>query len=148
MSQVSEASPPVLNTVTSAPPFAALTGRVLLAALFVLSGVEKVLDPQVVIEQINATGLPFPELGFAGAVAIELGGSAALLAGYRTRLAAAGMALFCVVTAALFHNQWSDKDQFLHFFKDIAIAGGLLQVTVFGAGAWSLDARRGTRSTS
>lgn len=144
MSRVSEltARPAAHDPASSAGSAGALAGRLMLVALFVFSGLAKVQDPQAVIVEIQAIGLPFPELGLLAAVAVELGGSAMLLAGYRTQLAAAAMAAFCVVTAALFHNHWSDPDQLLHFLKDISIAGGLLQVSVFGAGRWSLDAWR------
>ncbi|WP_234843501.1 DoxX family protein [Sinorhizobium meliloti] len=52
------------------------------------------------------------------------------------------LALFSVATALTFHNNLSDLNQFIHFFKNIAMAGGLLQVVAFGAGRYSLDARR------
>jgi len=67
----------------------------------------------------------------------------ALLLGYRTRAVAAILFLFTLVTAALFHNHFADQNQFIHFFKNVAIAGGLLNVVAFGGGRFSLDARRG-----
>lgn len=121
---------------------AAITGRLLLAMLFVLSGWSKVMDPAGTIHEINAVGLPLPQLGLVSAICVELGGSAALIVGYKTRLAAALVAGFSFATAVLFHNHWADPDQYLHFFKDVAIAGGLLQVFAFGPGLWSFDARR------
>jgi putative oxidoreductase len=69
-------------------------------------------------------------------------GGLSLLAGYRTRVVAAVLAAFTLATALAFHNDLADQNQFFHFFKNIAITGGLLQVVAFGAGRISLDARR------
>lgn len=122
---------------------AALAGRVLLSAIFILSGLSKVSVPAGMIAYIESVGLPFPTLALALAILVELVGGVALIVGYRTRLVAAGLAVFSVATALAFHNQLGDQNQFIHFFKNIAMAGGLLQVVAFGAGRFSLDARRG-----
>lgn len=121
---------------------AALTGRVLLSAIFLLSGISKLSAPAGMIGYIESVGLPFPTLALAIAILVEVVGSIALILGYRTRLVAAGLAVFSVATALAFHNQLSDQNQFIHFFKNLAMAGGLLQVAAFGAGRFSLDARR------
>lgn len=121
---------------------ASLAGRVLLSAIFVLSGISKVSAPAGMIGYIESVGLPFPTLALAIAILVEVVGGIALILGYRTRLVAAGLALFSVATALAFHNELADQSQFIHFFKNIAMAGGLLQVAAFGAGRFSLDARR------
>jgi putative oxidoreductase len=121
---------------------ASLAGRVLLSAIFVLSGVSKISAPAGMIGYIESVGLPFPTLALAIAILVEVVGGIALILGYRTRLVAAGLALFSVATALAFHNELADQSQFIHFFKNIAMAGGLLQVAAFGAGRFSLDARR------
>src|SRR5258706_8562654 len=118
-----------------------LVGRVLLAAVFVLSGVGKIAAPEATLGYINAVGLPLPQLAFLGAVAVELGGGLLLLVGYQTRIAAIALAVFSIVTAVVFHSAIGDQNQFAHLLKNLAIAGGLLQVAAFGAGAFSLDAR-------
>ncbi|MDU9026021.1 DoxX family protein [Pseudomonas corrugata] len=120
----------------------ALSGRILLSAIFLLSGVSKISASAGMIAYIGSVGLPFPSLALAIAILVEVGGGIALVLGYRTRLVAAGLALFSVATALAFHNQLGDQNQFIHFFKNIAMAGGLLQVVAFGAGRFSLDARR------
>jgi putative oxidoreductase len=119
----------------------ALTGRVLLAAIFVLSGVGKAADPAGTIGYISAAGLPMPQLAYAGAVLVELGGGVALILGYRTRLVAAALALFSILAALGFHSALSDQNQMIHFLKNFAMAGGLWQVVAFGGGRFSLDAR-------
>jgi len=117
-------------------------GRVLLSAIFLASVVGKIQEPAGTIGYIASAGLPFPQLGYALAVLIELVGGLALLVGYRTRIAAGALAIFSLAAAAGFHSNLADLDQFIHFFKNVAIAGGLLQVVAFGAGAFSLDAYR------
>jgi putative oxidoreductase len=119
-----------------------LAGRMFLSAIFLISGVGKVAAPAATIGYIASTGLPFPQLGLAIAVFTELGVGTALLVGYRTRMAATWLAIFCLATAAIFHSSFGDQNQFIHFLKNIAMCGGLLQVVAFGPGRFSLDARR------
>jgi putative oxidoreductase len=130
----------VRSDVTQAS--AALIGRVLLSAIFILSGFSKVAAPAMMVGYIGSVGLPFPQLALALAIVVEIGGGLALIAGYRTRTVAAVLAVFSVFTALAFHNALGDQNQFIHFFKNIAMAGGLLHVVAFGAGRFSLDARR------
>jgi putative oxidoreductase len=118
-----------------------LIGRILLAAIFVLSGVGKLGAPAATQGYIAAMGMPAPLLGFLGAVAIELGGGLLLLVGYRTKLVAAVLAAFCIVTAFIFHHALADQNQMIHFLKNFAMAGGLLQLVAYGSGRISLDGR-------
>jgi len=122
---------------------AALIGRVLLSVIFILSGFSKLAAPAMMIGYIDSVGLPLPHVALAVAIIVEIGGGLALIAGFRTRTVAAVLALFSVFTALAFHSALADQNQFIHFFKNIAMAGGLLQVVAFGAGRFSLDARRG-----
>ena len=121
---------------------APLAARFLIAPLFLLSGLNKLGSAEAAIAWIDAAGLPFATLGYIAAVVVEIFGSLALIAGFKTRYVAAIMALFTVAAALAFHNQLGDQNQFIHFFKNIAIAGGLLQIVAFGAGRFSLDALR------
>lgn len=124
------------------PAVLPLVGRIGIASIFVLSGLAKIGAPGAALAYIASSGLPFPELGLAIALFVELGVSAALVIGWRTRAAALVLAAFSVVTAFAFHNHLADQNQFIHFFKNIALAGGLLNVVAFGGGSLSLDARR------
>ena len=131
------------NRSTSTPSdAAALAGRLLLSAIFIISGLSKLSAPAATIGYIGSVGLPLAPLGFALAIAVEVLGGFALIAGYRSRLVAAVLAVFTLATALVFHNDLADQNQFIHFFKNIAIVGGLLQVVAFGAGRFSLGARR------
>jgi putative oxidoreductase len=132
-----------LSTSKSSSDILAFTGRVLIAAIFILSGASKLADPAGTIGYIASAGLPLPQLAFAGAAAVELLGGLALVVGYRTRLVALVLAIFSILAALSFHSALADQNQFIHFFKNIAMAGGLLQVVAFGGGRISLDARRG-----
>jgi putative oxidoreductase len=80
-------------------------------------------------------------LSYLLAIVAELGGGILLLVGYRARVISLAMAIFAVVTALVFHHNFADQNQMIHFLKNFAIAGGLLQVAAFGAGAFSLDER-------
>jgi putative oxidoreductase len=119
-----------------------LLGRIAIAAIFVVSGLSKLTAPAGTIGYIQSTGLPLPQAGFAIAILVELVGGGALVLGYRTRAAASILAAFSIVTALAFHFHLEDQNQFIHFFKNVAITGGLLNVVAFGGGIWSLDARR------
>ncbi len=125
----------------------ALLARVLLAALFLPAGISKIAGFAGTAAYIASVGLPLPELGAVIAVVVEVGGGLALLAGYQTRLVALLMAIFTVVAGVFFHAFWTAAPEQLMveqimFMKNIAIAGGFLALTAFGAGALSLDARR------
>ena len=125
----------------------ALIGRILLAILFVPAGFSKIAGFAGTVGYATAMGLPLPQVGVAIALVIELFGGLALLIGYRTRFAALALAVFTLVASFFFHAYWAlpaeqQMMQQLMFFKNIAIAGGLLAFAAFGAGGLSLDARR------
>ncbi|NDZ17499.1 LysR family transcriptional regulator [Variovorax sp. WS11] len=125
------------NNTTALP----LVGRILLAAIFVISSLGKIAAPEGTQGYIASVGLPAPVLSYIAAVVIELGGGVLLLVGYRTRLVAAGLALFSIASALIFHHALADQNQLFHFLKNLAMAGGLIQVVAYGAGAYSLDNR-------
>ncbi len=137
---------PAAGRLSAGLPLAAeavpLLGRLMLSAIFVVSGLSKAAAPAATIGYIGAVGLPLPELGFAAAVLVEVVGGLMLALGYHTRLAAAAIAVFTVAAAIAFHADFGDQNQFIHFMKNIALAGGLAQVVAFGAGRLSLDALR------
>ncbi len=119
-------------------PAAALLGRLLLSALFLHEAWSKVSGYAMTLAYMQAFGVPGQLLPLA--VAFELGCGLLILFGYQTRIAALLLAGFCVATAVLFHTRFADRNQLLHFEKDLAIAGGFLIVFAQGSGAWSLDA--------
>lgn len=125
-----------------------LVGRLLVASLFLPAGIGKATQFAGAVGYVSSVGLPFPSIAAALAMALEIVGGIALILGYRTRFFALAFAGFTLVASFLFHAYWSapaDQQftQQLLFFKNVAVAGGLLFVAVQGAGRWSLDARSG-----
>jgi putative oxidoreductase len=131
-----------LNQQTSTLP---LIGRLLLAAIFLISGVGKIAAPAATAGYIAAMGLPLPALGVVVAVLVEVGGGLLLVFGFKTRLIALLLAAFSIVTGIVFHHAVGDQNQMIHLLKNFAMAGGLLQVAAFGAGALSIDGIRSNK---
>jgi putative oxidoreductase len=125
-----------------------LLSRLLLAALFLPAGLSKIGGFEGTAGYIASVGLPMPTVGAAVAIAVEVLGGLALILGLGTRWAALALALFTLVASFFFHNFWAmpaeqQMMQQLMFMKNIGVTGGLLALAAFGAGAFSLDARRG-----
>ena len=120
----------------------AAVGRFLLAALFLISGLSKLGAAAATTGYIASAGLPLPGVVYAITLLVEIGGGLLLLIGFQAKPVAVVLALFSVGAAILFHNNFADQNQAIHFVKNLAIAGGLLQVAVAGAGRLSIDARR------
>jgi putative oxidoreductase len=120
----------------------AAVGRLLLALIFILSGLGKLGASEATQGYIASVGLPLPMLSYLIAIVVEVVGGLLLFVGYQTRIASLALAGFTLVAAVLFHSNFADQNQMIHFLKNISIIGGLLQVAAFGAGALSIDARR------
>jgi len=118
-----------------------LAGRLLIGLPFAMTGLGKLAALGPTSEMIRAAGLPLPPVALALAIIVELGGGLLLVAGYRTRVAATALFLFSLATAVSFHRNFADQNQMIHFLKNVMIAGGLLQIVAFGAGALSIDNR-------
>ncbi|MBS0253522.1 MAG: DoxX family protein [Proteobacteria bacterium] len=116
-------------------------GRLFLAVLFLASGANKLHDPTATVAYIAQAGLPWPSFAYAGSALVEVLGGLLLLVGFQARIAAAALAAFSIVAAVFFHSNFADVNQTIHFMKNVAITGGLLQIVAFGAGAFSFDNR-------
>ena len=121
-----------------------LAGRVMMAALFIPSGFSKLAGFQGTVGYIASKGLPLPQLGAVAAIVVELLVAAALLLGWRTRWAALILMLFTLAAAVLFHDYWAAPPeqkmmQAINFWKNVAIAGGLLFVAAHGPGPYAVD---------
>jgi putative oxidoreductase len=118
-----------------------LFGRVLLGLIFLVSAMNKIADPQGTQQYMMTMGMTWmTALFYIGAVVIELAGSLALLLGYRARSGGWLLLLFMVPTTLIFHTNFADPNQMIHFLKNLSIMGGLLYVARYGAGRYSLDA--------
>jgi putative oxidoreductase len=121
--------------------YLSLVGRLLIGFPFAMSGFSKLAAYGATTAYIASAGLPVPPLAYAIAVLVELGGGLLLIAGYQARSVALVLAVFSLATAVAFHSNFADQNQMIHFLKNVMMAGGLLQIAAFGAGAISLDAR-------
>jgi putative oxidoreductase len=123
-----------------------LSSRLLLAGLFVHEGVTLATNFDAAAASMAKSGVPAPLLALT--TALQLCAGAAIAVGWRARLSALALALFCVATATLFHTLFGTHNELLHFEKDLAIAGGMFELMVHGAGRWSLDGLLARRSAA
>ncbi|HUN12663.1 MAG TPA: DoxX family protein [Rhabdaerophilum sp.] len=120
-----------------------LAGRIMLSAIFILSGFNKLKGfsgggTQKYMEAMGVPGALLPLV-----IITELGFGLMVLIGFKTRLCAFLLAGFTLLSALLFHNKLGDPAQYLQFMKNVSIAGGFLALLAAGAGAWSVDGRKG-----
>ncbi|MBB3976262.1 putative oxidoreductase [Rhizobium azooxidifex] len=133
-----------------------LVGRILLAAMFILAGYPKLLDPSGTAGMIAGAGLPAATALAYLTGLFELVAGLFILVGFQTKIAAYLLALFCVFTALVFHSGPINVPDFpegannlltmfngLMMMKNLTIAGGFLVLAAFGPGSISVDARRG-----
>jgi putative oxidoreductase len=125
-----------------ADPFLFLA-RLLLAWLFVHEGFFLATHLDGALAAVAKLGVPAPAV--IAILILQLAAGAAIVTGWQARLAAFALALFCIATATLFHTSFGNRDELLHFDKDLAIAGGMFLLAVHGAGTWSLDHLLGSR---
>lgn len=120
---------------------AVLLGRVLISLIFILAGYSKLTGIAGTAGWFASIGLPVPTVTAVLVGVVELVGGLAILVGWQTRIAAIVIALFTLGATAIAHMDFSDGTQVLFLQKNLAIAGGLLFLAVFGPGAYSLDRR-------
>src|SRR5690348_4720357 len=121
------------------PPIA----RLLMSSLFIWDGVLQLRSPGSFVQYFESVGVPLPGVAVWVSILIHLAGGLALLVGFKTRWAAALLALFCLGTAFAIHLPVGDTANMIDFYKNLVMAGGFLYVIAFGAGAISIDGRDG-----
>ena len=114
-----------------------LIGRILISALFLLNGIFKISNYDGTIGWMESFGMPGMLL--IPAIILEIAGPVLIIIGYKTKLAAGLLSLFCIATAFIFHNDFANQMQLTSFLKNIALAGGFLILFVNGAKGFSLD---------
>ena len=124
--------------------WAALVGRILLAVIFITSGFGKISGFEGTVGYIASKGLPMPQVLAALTILVELGGGILLVLGWKARWAALVIALFTLLAGFLFHNYWTypaeeRMAQYLNFWKNVSMAGGMLMVFALGPGRYSID---------
>jgi putative oxidoreductase len=120
-------------------------GRVLIAIIFVSSGIEKFMDLAATTAEISSKNLPMPYVLAIATAVVELGGGILVILGWQTRLAALALALFTAIAAYFFHDFWhyppgaEYTNNMIHFMKNVSIIGGFLMLMATGAGRYSID---------
>lgn len=117
-----------------------LAGRILLALLFLYTGLAKIGGYTGTAAYMSSSGVPGFLLPLV--IALEVGGSVAVIVGWHTRIVASLLAGFTLVSALIFHTHFADQTQLIMFMKNVSITGGFLLLVAHGAGPLSLDARR------
>jgi putative oxidoreductase len=128
------------------PNAVALVGRILLAAIFVISGFMKIGGFDGVSGYIASKGLPMPQVLAALTILLELGGGILIVIGFKTRWVAIAFYLWLIPTTLIFHQFWNVdaaqvQNQMNNFLKNVSIMGGMALLYVHGPGAYSLDKR-------
>lgn len=117
--------------------YSVLVGRILMSVMFLVAGFSKVsgyAGTQDYMEALGVSGGLLPLV-----ILLEIGGAVAIIIGFKTRITALLLAVFTVLAAYFFHNNFADQMQSILFMKNITIAGGFLLLTTQGAGAVSVD---------
>jgi putative oxidoreductase len=115
-----------------------LISRVLISAIFLMSGVNKILHPVGTQEYMAAYGMPLTGLFLFAAIVVELSGGLSVLLGYKARWGAVALAIFLIPATLIFHTSFGDQIQTIMFMKNLAILGGLLMIIQYGSGRIAL----------
>ena len=124
------------NTLTNVSTFA---GRAMLAVIFIAAGIDKLASyagTEAYMESAGVPGMLLPAV-----IALEIGGGAAVLAGFGARFAAILLAGFTLLAAIVFHSDFSQPMQSILFMKNVAIAGAFLLLAANGPGYWAINTR-------
>ena len=113
-------------TMRGAENTAALVGGVAMSVLFTYGGWGKLLAPAATQAMLAGHDLPIVQFGWILAVIVELGGGLAILFGLFTRPIGLVLAIWCVATALIAHTNFADRNQEIHFLKNMAMVGGFL----------------------
>ena len=125
-----------------------LVGRILLASLFLVAGIRKLMAPAASAGYFAKLGFPMTDVLVWVVIAVEIGGALLLILGWKTRWAAYALALFTLIASFAAHRFWEISDagqyanQMNHFLKNMAIVGGMLILAATGPGPQSVDGRR------
>ena len=114
-----------------------LFARVLISTLFLINGIFKITNYDGTVDWMEGYGVP--GILIIPAIMIEILGPILIIVGYQTKITAAFLSLFCLLTAIIFHNEFSNQMQLTSFLKNIALAGGFLFLVINGSKKFSLD---------
>ncbi len=134
------------NKIARLDDIVLLGARFLLAGLFIHESATLATTFDVAAAGMAKLGAPAPLL--AATTALQFGAGMAIALGWQARIGALALGLFCLATATLFHTMVGNRNELLHFEKDLAIAGGMFVLLVHGAGRWSFDGLLARRSAA
>ena len=114
-----------------------LVGRIFISLVFLLSGINKIGNYEGTISWMESLGMP--GIFLIPAIILEIGAPILIIIGYKVKISAALLCLFCVATAIIFHTDFSNQMQFVSFMKNIALAGGFLFLVINETKEFSLE---------
>ena len=114
-----------------------LLARILISTLFFTNGIFKIMNYDGTVSWME--GYTIPGILIIPAIILEILGPILIILGYQTKITAAFLSLFCLATAIIFHNDFSNQMQLTSFLKNIALAGGFLFLVINGSKKFSLD---------
>ena len=114
-----------------------LIGRIFISSIFLLSGINKINNYEGSVGWMESLGVP--GIFLIPAIILEIIAPILIMVGYKVKISAALLSLFCIATAVIFHTDFSNQIQFIAFFKNIGLAGGFLFLVIYGAKDFSLD---------
>ena len=120
-----------------------LVGRIFISLVFLLSGINKIGNYEGTVGWMESLGMP--GIFLIPAIILEIGAPILIMIGYKVKVSAALLSIFCVTTAVIFHNNLSDQMHFISFMKNIALAGGFLFLVVNETKDFSLDKKLNNR---
>jgi putative oxidoreductase len=116
-----------------------LIGRILLVLIFLNSGIGKIENFEGTVQYMVNYGMPYTPYFLFGAIVLELVGSITVILGYLTRFGALVLVIFLIPTTIIFHTNFDDPIQIIHFMKNLSMFGGCLVLLAMGPGRFSLD---------
>ena len=124
--------------------YLSLLARIFLSAIFIWSGINKIVNPIATQENMSAHGMPLTSVFLVAAIALEIFGGLSVLLGIKTRWGAAMLIIFLIPATLIFHTDFSTEIEQAMFLKNLAMSGGLLMLIQYGGGdlvLWGADAK-------
>ena len=120
--------------------FLDLISRIFISSIFLLSGINKIFNYDATSGWMSGFGIPGVLL--APVIFLEIFFPILIIIGYKSKLSATVLALFSILTAFIFHSDFSNQMQVIAFFKNIGLAGGLLFLIINGTKDWALEKKK------
>lgn len=127
--------------------YAPLIGRILVAAIFLWSGVGKIFGFAGTLGYMEKMGVPLTTIALIITIVVEVGASLMLIVGWKARIGAAALLIWMIPVTLIFHAFWAvppeqTQMQMIQFFKNLGLMGAMLLIVGFGSGPYSVDARK------